>query len=169
MRTRLVITAAATAFAAGAAATALLAAPTTPSTAAGAGVMLSAAETEMTTVADPAAHGLRKRLLTPEQRQQLRTTGHLTVTKQTKKHGTVTIAIQLGEVSGITPTSITVTSKDGYTHSYAITDQTKVRVHRRAADVSELTVGAKAAVIALSTPSGDTARRILVRPAQTAG
>ena len=166
MRTRLAITAAATAFAAGAVGTALLAAPS-PTSSAGTSTdaVLAAAETDTTTAADGPMRK-HKRLLTQEQRQQLRTTGHLTVTKDTKKHGTITLAIQLGEVTAVSPTSITLTSKDGYTHSYSITDKTKVRMRRQPADLSDVTVGAKAAVIALVTPGGDNARRIMLRPAR---
>ena len=77
-------------------------------------------------------------------RQQLRTTGHTTIT------------VQRGRVTAVSPTSISLTSKDGYAHTYAITAKTKVKQHRVAVALSGLKVGAPAQVIA----DADTARRI---------
>jgi hypothetical protein len=102
----------------------------------------------------------RARLLTPAQRRELRTTGHLTVTKHTPKHGTITVIVQRGEVTAISPTSISLKSKDGWSHTYVITDKTKVRERRQPVDLSELKVGERAMVVALQTKSGDVARRI---------
>lgn len=100
------------------------------------------------------------RLLTPEQRQVLRTAGHLSVTKQTRKHGTVTVLVQRGEVTSVSPTSISLTSKDGFSHSYVISDKTKVREQRRTVKLTDVIVGQRAMVIALQTKDGDVARRI---------
>lgn len=102
----------------------------------------------------------RARLLNPAQRRELRTTGHLTVTKHTPKHGTITVLVQRGEVTAISPTSISLRSKDGWSHTYVITDKTKVREHRQPVELSELTVGERAMVVALVTKQGDVARRI---------
>jgi hypothetical protein len=108
----------------------------------------------------------RARLLTPAQRRELRSTGHLTVTKHTKKHGTVTVLVQRGEVTALSPTSISLKSKDGFSHAYVITDKTKVREQGEAVELSDLKVGERAMVIALVTKSGDVARRIsCIRPA----
>jgi len=41
-----------------------------------------------------------------------------------------TVLIQRGKASGVSATSITVTSKDGYVHTYALTAATKVDVGR---------------------------------------
>ena len=102
----------------------------------------------------------RARLLTPAQRQELRSTGHITLTKHTKRHGDITILVQRGEVTAISATSISLRSKDGYSHTYVITDRTKVREHRQPVDLSDLKVGERAMVIAIQTPNGDVARRI---------
>jgi hypothetical protein len=111
------------------------------------------------------ALGQHKRLLTREQRQQLRRDGHLVITRDTPRHGRVTIAVQLGTVTAVGPTSVTLKSKDGYVHSYTITDKTRVRVRRQPAALSDVAVGSKAAVVALVTPEGDQARRVAVRRA----
>src|SRR5689334_22396021 len=159
MSTRLVVIAAATAVAAGGAVAVL--APTSAS--ATPDSVVTAAMADVGTTAP--GMGMHRRLLTREQRQQLRRTGHLTVTKDTRKHGTVTVAIQPGEATAGSTTSITLTSRDGYAHSYVITDKTKVRVRRQPAALSDVVVGSKADVIALVTPDGDQARRIIARPA----
>jgi hypothetical protein len=168
MRTRLIVISLATAVAAGGAVALLAPTPAgaAPSTVDG---VISAMSSE-SELGEPKADGRallkhHKRLLTREQRRELRTTGHLTVTKDTKKHGTVTVAIQLGEVTAVSPTSVTVKSRDGYVHSYAINDKTKVRVRRAPAAVDDLSVGMKAAVLALVTADGDQARRVIARPA----
>jgi hypothetical protein len=109
----------------------------------------------------------RARLLTPAQRRELRTTGHLTVTKHTRKHGTITVLVQRGEVTALSPTSISLTSKDGWSHTYVITDKTKVREQGETVDLSDVKVGERAMVVALKTKNGDVARRIsCLRPAR---
>ncbi len=115
--------------------------------------------------ADAAAQGGHARLLTPAQRTQLRTTGHLSLTKKTKKHGTVTVLVQRGDVTAMSPTSISLKSKDGFSHSYAITDRTKVKERGQTVDLADEKVGERAMVVALQTAKGDVARRIsCVRP-----
>ena len=78
----------------------------------------------------------RHKLLNPAQRQELRSTGHLTLTVHTKKHGTVTVVVQRGEVTALSPTSISLRSKDGWTPTYVVTDKTRVREHRQPVDYS---------------------------------
>jgi hypothetical protein len=116
---------------------------------------------------DSQAQG-RARLLTPAQRRELRATGHLTLTKHTKRHGTVTVLVQRGEVTALSPTAITLTSKDGFSHSYVITDRTRVREQGTTVELSDLKVGERAMVVAFTTKNGDVARRIsCLRPAPT--
>ena len=108
----------------------------------------------------------RARLLNPAQRQELRTTGHLSLTKNTKRFGKVTVLVQPGEVTALSPTSISLKSKDGYSHSYVIKPVTKVREKGEPVPLSDLKVGERAMVIAVVTKDGDVARRIsCVRPA----
>ena len=119
--------------------------------------------------ADAAARGGHARLLTQAQRTELRTTGHLSLTKKTKKHGTVTVLVQRGEVTALSPTSISLKSKDGFSHSYAITDKTKVRERGQTVDLGDVKVGERAMVVALQTKQGDVARRIgCLRPGKAA-
>src|SRR3954470_5723801 len=68
-------------------------------------------------------HPKPKSQLTPAERQQLRSTGHLTVS----------LTVQRGDVTSVSPTSISLTSKDGYSHTYRVTEDTKVRSQRKAA------------------------------------
>jgi hypothetical protein len=115
-------------------------------------------------VVSAAQHG--RRLLTPPERRELRSTGHVTVTRHTPKHGTVTVLVQRGEVTALSPTSISLKSKDGYTHSYVITAATKVREKGQPVQLSDLRVGERAMVVALHGAQGDVARRIgCLRPA----
>lgn len=58
------------------------------------------------------------------------------------------VAVQIGSIEAADATSITVTSEDGYTASYALTDQTLIRVDRTAADAEALEVGQPARVLA---------------------
>lgn len=121
------------------------------------GVALLVPSTASATQESVAAQAERGKLLKPAERRELRQSGHATVTRETKKHGTVTVQVQRGVVTGVSPTSITVKSKDGYEHSYALTGKTKVRSNKATvAAASDLKVGAKAQVIAVK----DEARRI---------
>jgi DNA mismatch repair ATPase MutS len=96
----------------------------------------------------------------PAERQELRKSGHVKITRQTKKHGTVTVLVQRGVVTAVTPTAISLKSKDGYSHSYVITAKTKVREKGAAVPLSDVKVGERAMVVALVTKQGDMARRI---------
>jgi hypothetical protein len=58
------------------------------------------------------------------------------------------IAVQHGTVEAVDAGSITVTSEDGYTATYTITDETTIRVDRQEADAAALAVGRSARVIA---------------------
>jgi hypothetical protein len=88
--------------------------------------------------------------LSAADKTQLRDTGHVTVTRTTKKGKTVTVQVQRGTITALSATSVTIRSKDGYTHAYAIGKKTKVRGMGVAA------TGERAQVIAV----GDHARRL---------
>lgn len=110
---------------------------------------------------DPSAGAARaRRLLTPERRRELRTTGHLSLTVDTRKRGTVTVLVQRGEVTALSPTAITLRSKDGFTHTYVVTDKTKVRLKGQPEPYRDLRVGERVIVVAVHTKAGDVARRI---------
>jgi hypothetical protein len=123
----------------------------------------SAADRVVASLGDQAAGKGPGRLMDRADRQELRKTGHVTVTRDTKKHGTVTVLVQVGEITTISPTSVTLTSKDGYIHSYVLTAKTKVKQKGANVSPSDVKVGQKALVVALRTKDGDDARRLALR------
>jgi hypothetical protein len=100
------------------------------------------------------------KLITPAARANLRKTGHVEITRHTKRRGDLTIEVQRGEITAVSATSITLKSRDGYSHSYTVAAATKVREKRVAISVGDLKVGERAMVLALRTKDGDVARRI---------
>jgi hypothetical protein len=114
-------------------------------------------------VARAAANGpaaVRHRLISAEDRAKLRAQGHVEVVKHTRRRGDVTIELQRGEITAVTATSITLRSKDGYSHTYTVTSATKVRERRSQIAIGDLSVGERAMVVAVRTNGGDIARRI---------
>lgn len=77
-----------------------------------------------------------------------------------QKAGFATVALQRGEITAVSATSITLTSKDGYVHSYLISAQTKVRSKGQTVAVGELKNGERAMVRAVKTGTTYTASRI---------
>ena len=134
---------------------ALAAAAATAVTTAGVAVASAATPSAPTGPAAVARHP--GRLLTPAQRQQLRTSGHLRATVHTRRHGDVTLDLRVGTVTALSPTSLTVLSKDGSSASFGITATTKVRSHHAAA-----TVATGDRVLVVATTDGH-ARRVQVR------
>lgn len=96
--------------------------------------------------------------LTAAQRTELRRTGHVHTVLHTRKHGDVPLDLRAGTVSAVTPTSVTVLSKDGTSATFSTDGTTKVRSRRAPVTVHQ---GDRVVVIA----SNDKARRIAVRPA----
>jgi hypothetical protein len=129
----------------------------------------SAADQVVAAVGDQAAGQGHGRLLDRAQRRELRQTGHLTVTRDTKKHGTVTVLVQVGDITAVSPTSVSLKSKDGFTHSYTLTDKTKIKQKGETVTLSGVKVGQKTLVVALHTKDGDNARRLALRQVATAG
>ena len=82
--------------------------------------------------------------------------------------GPVTHQAVRGEVTAVSPTSITVTAKDGFSLTYAVTKDTVVRErakgHGSASSISAVTVGTKALVAGVGA-TGPTARVVVVRTA----
>jgi hypothetical protein len=73
--------------------------------------------------------------------------GSLTVTTGT---GTKVVGVQRGEITAASATSVTVTSTDGFTATYAISDATTVRRDRSTVSGADLVVGDTAMVRATS-------------------
>jgi hypothetical protein len=86
-------------------------------------------------------------------------------------HGEVTlageehqvIAFQRGEVQKVSGTSVTVKSNDGFTETYALSEDTKVRENREEAKVSAIDASDQVMVVALKDDSALSARRVIVR------
>ncbi len=72
----------------------------------------------------------------------------------------VTVAVQRGEVTAVSASSIGMKSKDGYAASYAVNDDTRVRVDGDRAEISDVKTGDQAWLVARK--SGDTATAILL-------
>ncbi|GAC1445388.1 MAG: hypothetical protein NVS3B26_10480 [Mycobacteriales bacterium] len=100
------------------------------------------------------------RFLTPTERAELRATGHTTVVRHTRKHGDVTLTVQVGRITAVSPTAITVVSRSRYGRTYALVPGTVVKDHRRTVGMEDLTLGDRVLVVA--TPAGP-ARRIFIR------
>ena len=83
---------------------------------------------------------------------------HGEVTLAGKKHRVV--VFQRGPVEKITDTSLTVKSKDGFTATYALTPETKVRKKKDDLALSDLKVGDRVRVVASKAGSAVTANRI---------
>jgi len=75
-----------------------------------------------------------------------------------KKHRVV--VFQRGPVEKISDTSLTVKSKDGFTASYALTPETKVRKKKADLALSDIKVGDRVRVVATKDGSAVTANRI---------
>lgn len=83
-------------------------------------------------------------------------------------HGEVTLGgkqprvvdFQRGTVDRVSGTSITVKSTDGFTASYVVTNDTKVRKDGDAAKIGDIRSGDKVRVVARKEGSTDTARLI---------
>ena len=56
----------------------------------------------------------------------------------TRKRGTVAVRLQLGKVTAISPTSVSLISEDSYAHSYVLTDRTKIKQKRAAVSLLEV-------------------------------
>lgn len=67
---------------------------------------------------------------------------------RTPEGGYREIAIQNGTISAVSATSITVTSEDGYEQTYAIGEQTQIRIDRDEAAAADLQADRPARVVA---------------------
>ena len=79
-------------------------------------------------------------------------------------HGSfVTVGTQRGTVTAVSPTSLTARSADGFERTYVLGPDSKVRLDKKDATVTDLKVGEKVGVTALQTGSTWTARRAVAR------
>ena len=94
-------------------------------------------------------HGLRARAL------------HGEFVVQTKD-GLKTVVLQKGSVTALSATSVTVKSTDGYTVTWTINDQTRVRKDKAAAAATDLKSGLVVRVVGPKDGSATTARVIVI-------
>lgn len=77
------------------------------------------------------------------------------------KQRTVTADVQRGAVTAVSSTSLTMRSLDGFSQTYAITPQTKVRSMGKQLSIGDVKTGERAFVIAIKRSDGSlTARAI---------
>ncbi len=83
------------------------------------------------------------------------------------KGGTpMVVAEQRGTVNAVTSTSITLTSKDGFNHTYVVGPSTKVRVDGQKGSISGVKTGQDASVLAKVSGSTETAELVIQRAAK---
>lgn len=80
----------------------------------------------------------------------------------------VVVAEQRGTVDAVSATSITLTSKDGFKQTYAVTSTTRVRVDGKKSAITDVKTGQVAGVVAKVDGSTQTAQIVIERAAKTA-
>jgi hypothetical protein len=80
----------------------------------------------------------------------------------------VNVAEQRGTVNTVTSTSITLTSKDGFSHTYVVDSSTRVRVDGKKGAIGSVKTGQDATVLAKVSGSTETAELVVQRPAKPA-
>lgn len=85
------------------------------------------------------------------------------------KQGDQTVDTQLGAVTAVSPTSITVKSSDGYTQTWTLSSATRVRAGQQKGTVSDLSVGETVRLLGKKASGDATAALVVVRPAAAPG
>jgi hypothetical protein len=97
----------------------------------------------------------------------LRRVEHGEVTLKGKDDKPVVVDIQRGKVTAVSPTSISLKSEDGFTATYTVSSDTRIRVDGERKAIGDVRVGKSAGLIATkaSTAAGSaaTARFVVVR------
>jgi hypothetical protein len=83
-----------------------------------------------------------------------------------KDNKPTTLAEQRGTVSAVSPTSISLTSTDGFSQTYVVNVDTKVRIDRKKSSIADVKLGQTATVIAGVSGSTETAKMIVERAAK---
>lgn len=86
-----------------------------------------------------------------KRRGVLRRVVHGEFTLAGKKHRVVDV--QRGQVQAVTSTSVTVQSRDGYTHTYVVNDDSRIRKDKKASSIGQVAKGDKVWVVAAHTGS----------------
>ena len=85
---------------------------------------------------------------------------HGQLTLRTPSGGTELAEVQRGQITAVSPTSITIKSLDGFTMTYVVNAQTKVRERGQLESISALSDQERAVVIGVQTGSTWTAKLI---------
>jgi hypothetical protein len=86
---------------------------------------------------------------------------HGEVTLDGKQHRVVDV--QRGQVQSVSPTSVSVKSDDGFTASYTVGSDTKVRKDGKASAIGDVHNGDKVVIVATKANGANTANRIADR------
>lgn len=78
----------------------------------------------------------------------------------------VTTYVQRGAVTAVSPTSVTVRSSDGFSATYTINSDSKIRKDGEQAAIGTIKVGDPVLVMAVKGTDGKTARGLAVRTAR---
>jgi hypothetical protein len=84
---------------------------------------------------------------------------HGQFTTRTSSGGYQTVAVQVGKIATVSSTAISVTSTDGYSHSYTVTASTVVDAQRDG--IGSVAVGDQVRVVATTKGSQDTATNVV--------
>jgi hypothetical protein len=137
----------------------------------GAGVLLLgggvayASTTGTSTATNAAAPTAKPGVKHPGARQTrplIRRAVHGTFTVRTKK-GFRTVAVQRGSVTGVSGSTVTVTSRDKQARRYTVNGDTRVRLDKKKSDRSHIATGLRAYVITSPQDGTSVARVIVLR------
>lgn len=76
---------------------------------------------------------------------------------------TVDVAVQRGQVTAVSPTSITLRSTDGFSRTYVLTTDSKIHVGKTTSTVADVKTGAQGAVVATKDGAAYDVRRLTLR------
>jgi hypothetical protein len=99
----------------------------------------------------------------PRARQLARRTLHGEFVVKGKDGKFVTVLTQKGQVTTVDARSVTVRSEDGFSRTYAVDGDTRVRRERAKATIGDVKTGDRALVVADRSGTGATARTLVVR------
>jgi len=140
------------------------AATTTGSGSSGTSNAITAATTPSTSPSKAAAAGKGKRAGRLAKLQGRVLHGEFTVEG---KGGTPTnVAEQRGTVNTVSSTAITLTSKDGFSHTYVVDPSTRVRVDGKKGSITGVKTGQDATVLAKVNGNTETAEVVVQRAAK---
>jgi hypothetical protein len=127
---------------------------------AGAGIGVASADTSTTPAPPPSSAPAHPKPAHPKKRHpgMLARVEHGQFTLNGKKHRT--IDLQRGKVQAITPTSVTVQSADGFTATYTVNGNTKVRKDKKPSTIGQVVAGDRVTVTADVHGPAATADRI---------